>query len=142
MKTGWSLIMLLLVTCGAGACKKTPQCGGRTGPAVVTAIHTPRNIATGTDAVITLNIKIPDTVCTQGAIARIEHVNRDTFLIRTEVIYTGPEQSEDCDCSNEATLKSSVTFRTDLRGAFFFLYDREQDMSNSGGDGRFEIIAD
>ncbi len=141
MRTGWpAKLVVMLVLCSLAACKKQTGCGLRTGPAVATGVHTPHDITRGEDIVITLSIKVPDTACVQGATARIAHVDRDTFHIRPEILYSDPAQSEDCTCSSESTLKGSVVFRTDKAGAFYFIYDRERDMSNSSG-GTFVITA-
>lgn len=143
MKTGRAAkTVMALMVFGAGSCQKTPQCSILSGPAKVISVQSPVHMSTGTDAVITLNIKVPDTACVQDAVARIVHVSRDTFRILTEVRYTDDKVAKDCDCNRATSLKSSVTFRTDLRGAFHFIYDREQDMSNHGGNGRFDITAD
>ena len=142
MRTGWpgKMALMLMIFGSLVACKKQTGCGLRTGPAVATGAHTPHDITRGEAIVITLSIKVPDTACVQGATARIAHVNRDTFHIRPEIVYSDPAQSEDCTCSSESTLKGSVVFRTDKAGAFYFTYDRERDMSNNSG-GTFVITA-
>lgn len=136
MKTASFCIVLFMALFFFSCEKQEKICIEQRKAAEIVGVQYPETVRSGENAIIRLDVDVPDSLCVRDAESWIENSGKDTFRIRSRIVYS--DGGNGCSCTDKKVLNTIVLFNTSVTGSFYFIINDEWNLG-SGSSKNFVI---